>query len=124
MGLNHVTSADDMAGYAATKGVPAPGMLVPFTGGLLLFGGLSIALGVYPAVGAGALALFLLVTTPVMHDFWTVDDPEQRQSELIDFLKNVGLFGAALAFVVLAGTEWQYGLATDELSTALAMVPL
>ncbi|MFC6835723.1 DoxX family protein [Halomarina ordinaria] len=109
MGLNHLTGTGEMSGYAGAKGVPAPSLLVPFTGGMLLVGGLSIALGAYPLVGAGALAVFLLVTTPVMHDFWTAPE-DQRQTETIQFLKNVGLLGGALVFLAFAGTAWPLSL--------------
>ncbi|WP_121821631.1 DoxX family protein [Halostella salina] len=110
MGLNHFMDTESMAGYAEAKGVPAAGLMVPFTGGMLLVGGLLVAVGAYPIVGAGALAVFLLVTTPVMHDFWTVDDPQERQSEMINFLKNVGLFGTALALLALGAEAWPYAV--------------
>ncbi|WP_435358397.1 DoxX family protein [Haloarchaeobius sp. DFWS5] len=109
-GLNHFMNTEDMAGYADMKGVPMASLAVPFTGGLLLFGGLSLVLGVYPAIGAGALVVFLLVSTPMMHDFWAVDDPQQQQTEMTQFLKNVALLATALAFIVLAGTDWPYAL--------------
>ncbi|WP_439026470.1 DoxX family protein [Haloarchaeobius sp. DT45] len=110
MGVNHFLNTEDMAGYAQMKGVPAPGLAVTFSGGILVFGGLSLVLGAYPVLGAGALAVFLLVTTPMMHDFWTMDDPEQQQNEMTAFLKNVVMLGAVLAFLVLAGTEWPYAV--------------
>jgi putative oxidoreductase len=110
MGLNHLLNAEDTSGYAASKGVPAASFLVPATGFQLIFGGLGILLGVYPVLAAGAVAVFLLVTTPVMHDFWTVEDPQQRQGEMTDFLKNVTTFGAAVAFLVLGGQEWLYAV--------------
>jgi hypothetical protein len=34
-----------------------------------------------------------------MHDFWNVQDPQHRQSEMINFTKNVALMGAMLAVV-------------------------
>ena len=110
MGLNHFTGLDGMSGYAAAKGIPAPRLAVIGSGLMLIAGGLAIALGVYPLVGAAAIALFFLGVTPVMHDFWTVDDPEQRQSEMTDFLKNATLFGAALVLVAVSGTAWPYAL--------------
>lgn len=110
MGLNHFTGLDGMSGYAAAKGIPAPRLAVVASGVVLVAGGLSVALGVFPLVGALALALFFLAVTPVMHDFWSVEDPEQRQSEMTDFLKNATLLGAALVFVALAGTAWPYAL--------------
>jgi putative oxidoreductase len=110
MGLNHFLDADAMSGYAEAKGLPAPKLAVLGSGGTLLFGGLSVALGVFPAIGAGALALFLLVATPTMHDFWSFDDPEQVQAEMTNFLKNVALLGAALGFLALSAVEWPYAV--------------
>lgn len=68
-GLNHFQNADAMSGYAQSKGVPAARAGVLFSGGMLIFGGLGIVLGVFPAIAAGAIAVFLLVATPMMHDF-------------------------------------------------------
>jgi putative oxidoreductase len=110
MGLSHFTGLDGMSGYADAKGVPVPQLAVIVSGLMLIVGGLAIALGVYPLLGAAAIALFFLVVTPVMHDFWTVDDPEQRQSEMTDFLKNATLFGAALVVAAFSGTAWPYAL--------------
>jgi uncharacterized membrane protein YphA (DoxX/SURF4 family) len=110
MGLSHFTGLDGMSGYADAKGVPAPRLAVIASGVMLIVGGLALALGVYPLVGAAAIAVFFLVVTPVMHDFWTVDDPEQRQGEMTNFLKNATLFGAALVFGALSGTPWPYAL--------------
>lgn len=106
-GLNHFLNVDQMVPYAEFKGIPLPEIAVPFTGGMLLFGGLAVALGVYPVLGAGALALFLLVATPTMHDFWAVAE-EDQQDELTSFLKNVGLLGGALVFLTLGSADWPY----------------
>lgn len=110
MGLNHFMDLDAMSGYADAQGVPAPRFSVIASGLALVFGGLAIAVGVYPLLGAVALAVFFVVTTPVMHDFWTVEDPEQRQAEMTDFLKNATLFGASVVLAALAGTVWPYAL--------------
>lgn len=108
-GLNHFLDSEAMSGYAEAKGVPAAGLAVPFTGGMLLFAGLGIAFGLVPGLAAGAVAVFLLVTTPLMHDFWAVPD-EQRQSEMTHFLKNIGLLSAAVALLALSATAWPYTL--------------
>ncbi|MFB6083822.1 MAG: DoxX family protein [Halorientalis sp.] len=109
MGLNHFLNGEEMVGYADFKGIPAPGIAVPVSGGMLLFGGLTVILGAYPVVGAGALALFLLVATPTMHDFWAADE-EDQQDEMINFLKNVGLLGGSLVFLALGGVDWPYAV--------------
>ncbi|WP_253738884.1 DoxX family protein [Halohasta salina] len=107
-GLNHFTDTDSMAGYAEFKGLPAPRASVLLSGGLLVFGGLSVVAGIYPTIGAGALAVFLLASGVTMHDFWAVE--EDVQTELTQFLKNVYGTGAAVAFLVAASVPWPYAL--------------
>ncbi|NUE02579.1 DoxX family protein [Halorubraceae archaeon YAN] len=109
MGLNHFMNAEAMAGYAEMKGVPAPKLSVLFTGGMLLFGGVGIALGVAPTIASGALIAFLLVTTPLMHDFWAAPE-EQKQSEMTAFLKNTVMLAATIGFLALSGIEWPYAI--------------
>lgn len=110
MGFNHFVQLDGMNGYAQAKGVPFPRIGVIVSGLLLVFGGIAVVLGVYPLLGAVAIAVFLLVSTPMMHDFWAVDDPEQQQAEMTNFLKNAALLGAALLVIAVGGTAWPYAL--------------
>lgn len=44
---------------------------------------------------------FLLGVTPVMHDFW--NSPEDP-SQMIDFLKNLALFGCLLTYASMASS--------------------
>ena len=37
-----------------------------------------------------------------MHDFWAVEDEQQKQTEMTRFMKNVALAGAVLIFLVPA----------------------
>ncbi|MFW6321759.1 MAG: DoxX family protein [Halohasta sp.] len=108
-GVNHFIDTDAMAGYAEFKGLPAPRASVLVSGGLLVFGGLSLVAGVYPTIGAGGLAVFLLVSGVTMHDFWAADEAD-KQTEMTQFLKNVYGAGAALAFLVAASVPWPYAL--------------
>jgi len=108
-GLNHLLDPEGMIGYSKAKGVPAAEFLVPATGIQLIAGGVAIAIGAFPVVAAGAIAVFLLVATPTMHDFWAVPE-EQRQSEMTSFLKNATLLGGALAFLALGSVEWPYAV--------------
>ncbi len=78
MGLNHFMNADQMAPYAEAKGIPLPSLAVTVSGGQLALGGLAIAVGAYPAAGAGAVATFLLIATPTMHDFWAAPEGGSR----------------------------------------------
>lgn len=109
MGLNHFLNVEEMTGYADFKGLPAPKASVLSSGGLLVFGGVSVLAGVLPAVGAAALAVFLVVSAVTMHDFWNFDG-EEAQNEMTAFLKNVFGAGGALTFLAVAGGSWPYAV--------------
>jgi len=80
---------------AAKSGVPLPEVAVPFATAMLLVANLGILLWKYPRASAGAVVLFFLGTTPVIHDFWTMEG-EDRQANKINFLKNCALLGCSL----------------------------
>ncbi len=110
MGLNHFMDLDTMAGYAEFKGLPAPRFSVVASGLLLVLGGLGVAVGAFPVLAAGGLAVFLIVSAVTMHDFWSIEDAEDKQSEMTSFLKNVYGAGAALTLLAVGGTAWPYAL--------------
>lgn len=99
-GLNHFTNAGTVQ-YAASKGVPAPKLMVWLTGTAITLGGLSILFWAYVEVGAWLIALFLLTAAVKIHDFWAHEDPMQRQAEMAQFMKNVSMAGAAIVFYAL-----------------------
>lgn len=98
-GINHLRDREKMAPYTASKGVPAPELAVTLSAVPLIAGGASLLLGIKPKMGALAIAGFLAAVSPVMHDFWRSEDPEQRQNDMISFLKNVALAGGAVALM-------------------------
>ena len=109
MAANHVTQLEMMTGYASSKGVPSPKLAVLGGGALLLIGGLSILIGFQPLIGVIALVLFFLPVTFIMHDFWTVEDPQMKMAEMINFTKNMGLMASALMFLAIS-TPWPFSL--------------
>jgi uncharacterized membrane protein YphA (DoxX/SURF4 family) len=100
-GINHLRNSGAMAGYAASKGVPAPRLAILGTGVLMLLGGLSIALGVQPAWGIVLITVFLIPTTVMMHNFWADTDPMARLNNSINFQKNVAMVGAAWMMLMI-----------------------
>lgn len=100
-GINHFRGIAMMSGYAHVKGVPLPKSSVAFSGVLLLIGGLSVLLGVYPTIGVAALAIFLIPVTYMMHAFWKVQEPMAKMGERVNFTKNVALLGAALTLLAI-----------------------
>lgn len=109
-GINHFKQQKALAQYAGAKGVPMPDKAVISTGALMLLGGGSIILGIKPKIGVAAVIAFLAGVSPVMHDFWIHQDPNQRQNELINFSKNLALLGGALALMGIE--EWPLSIAS------------
>ncbi len=98
-GINHIVNRKQMAPYAQSKGVPRAEWAVTLTSIPLLIGGASLVLGVKPKIGTAAILGFLAGVTPVMHDFWANDDPNERQANMINFVKNLALAGGALSLM-------------------------
>ena len=102
--IGHLRTTDAMAGYAGSKGVPAPRAAVLLSGLVILAGGIMTLLGIYADLGALLLVAFLLPTAVLMHPFWKESDPMGRMNETVAFFKDLGLAGGALAFSVLAAS--------------------
>jgi len=98
-GFNHFTKLEMLRGYAEASGVPAPTVAVLATGVLMLAAGLSILLGAWPKIGVAALVVFYIPVTFMMHPFWSFDDPQQAQQQMIHFMKNMALLGSALMYL-------------------------
>lgn len=101
-GYNHFADYEGRLGYAQYKGIPAPSLSVIASGVVLVLGSIGIIAGIYPVISAGALAVFLVVSSVLFHDFWNAEG-EDAQNELNHFLKNVGLLGGALVLLAVGG---------------------
>jgi uncharacterized membrane protein YphA (DoxX/SURF4 family) len=107
--FHHFSNTHQMARASAAHGVPSPTLAVLLAGVLLLVAGLSLLLGVFPRIGVGALVLFLVPVTLVMHAFWADRNPMTRMDDLINFTKNVGLLGSSLMFLAVP-RPWPYSV--------------
>lgn len=108
-GMNHLMKRGMLTGYASSKGVPAPGFAVVFSGLLILLGGLGIFLGVLIPWAIASLVLFLVSVSFKMHAFWKISDPNMKMMEMVNFTKNMALLGAALMLAAVP-EPWSYSL--------------
>ncbi len=69
-------------------------------GATMVLGGLAVATGVQPRLGAAAIIGSLVPTTLAGHPFWNDTDPATRKANQIQVLKNLGLAGGLLTVVV------------------------
>ncbi len=104
---------------AEPMGLPEdPELLAQVNGGVMIAGGVLLALGKAPRIASAALAVTLIPTTFAAHRFWEADDAAEKDEQRIHFMKNMGLLGGlALAAV---DTEARPGVVWRARSTARA----
>ncbi|MET8874535.1 DoxX family protein [Nocardia sp. NPDC004278] len=116
----HFTQTEVMADYAKNRGLPLPRIAVLASGVMFALGGLSVLLGVWADLGSLLLAITLLSTTVLMHQFWKESDPQAKQGEMIHFNKDLALTGASLMLFAFFAHVDELGLTiTGPLFTGL-----
>lgn len=83
------------AAYIASKGLPLPEVLTAITIFIELVLGLAIVIGFKARVAALLIALWLIPTTLLFHNFWAVPQAQVAMQK-INFMKNVSIFGGML----------------------------
>lgn len=92
----HIKASKMAEGYAQSVGFPIPGLAGWPSGVWLVLGSASIALGIWPDVGALMIAAFVIPAAWYFHRFWEVEDPNQKQFQTMFFYRNVMIFAACL----------------------------
>ena len=90
-GIGHLRQTAAMAGYAASKGVPAAKASTILSGLMILVGAVLIALGFYADLGALLIFIFLVPTAFLMHAYWKESDAMTKMNEMIAFNKDIAL---------------------------------
>lgn len=108
-GLNHFMKMGDMVEYAKSKGVDPAKPCVVVSGLFMLIGGTEILLGIYIELAVLWIVLALLGITFRMHQFWKEEDSQSRMVEMSNFMKNMALMGASLAYLMIP-MPWMYSL--------------
>jgi putative oxidoreductase len=101
-GSTHLRQRAAMVAFARSFNAPAPEITVPLSGVMMTLGGLAIALGVWPDVGALLIILFLLPAAFTAHAYWRESDPGMQAAQRAQFWKNISLAGAALFIFAIA----------------------
>ncbi len=98
-GVGHFRRSKMMEGYAQSAGFPVPGVAGWPAGAWLIAGAASIALGIWPDVGALMIAAFLIPAAIFFHAFWKLEDLAQKQTQTSFFWRNmIGLGACAMVF--------------------------
>lgn len=100
----HIRQSKMAEGYARSVGFPVPAIAGWPTGLWLSAASLSVALGVWPDLGALMIAAFVIPAGWYFHRFWELEDPAQKQTMTILFFRNVTYLGASIALFGLFAT--------------------
>jgi putative oxidoreductase len=82
--------------------------LVRINAAVHVVAGAMLATGTFSRVAAAALAGSMVPTTIAGHAFWEIEDPDEKRSQRLQFLKNVGMTGGLLLAAV--DTEGRPGI--------------
>ena len=95
---NKIPNFSGVVQYMTGAGVPQPQIALVGAIIFLIAGSISIILGYKARIGAALLLIFLVLATYYFHDFWTFEGQE-RQQQLIQFMKNLSLMGTMLLLI-------------------------
>lgn len=94
-GFGKITGFADTSGFIASKGLPMADVLTVAAIIIELGGGLAIVFGWMTRWAALALAIFLVVITPIFHNYWAMPADQQMVDQIM-FMKNLSVLGAML----------------------------
>lgn len=92
-------TVDQVKGTMTSAGIPE-NAVAPLIVAAIVFeivGAVSIILGLFTRLGAVLLIIFLLIVSPIFHNFWKLEpNTPQYQDQMANFMKNVAILGGML----------------------------
>ncbi|NDZ17588.1 DoxX family protein [Variovorax sp. WS11] len=104
-GLAKIGRFAGVAGFMASKGLPAAEMLLVATIALEVAGGLALIAGWRVRYAAWALLVFTGLAAVIFHAFWAAEAPAY-QNQLNHFLKNAAIMGGLLCLGAVGAGSW------------------
>jgi putative oxidoreductase len=109
-GFGKITGFQGTVGFIASAGLPMPQVLAVGSIIVEFIGGLALLIGFRARWAALAFVVFLIVITPVFHNFWSAP-PAEAMSQQINFIKNIAIVGGML--MVMAFGPGRYSVDKD-----------
>ena len=91
---------DALEATVAAKGLPAPVLFAILASLAEPVGALALGVGLFGRLAAAGLALYTLLVSLAIHNFWAIDGAAAYGQE-VHFLKNIGLIGLFLALAII-----------------------
>ena len=103
-GVNNYLNLKVMVDLTKSKGMPLPTLCVVIASAICILGGISILINYQIKIGVLLIWIFLAPSTVIIHNFWTVEDPMLKGSEMAHFLKNLLILAGALILLALSAS--------------------
>ena len=104
-GIGKIAHFSAVAGFMASKGLPAAELMLLATIALEVAGSLALIAGWQVRYAAWALLIFTGLAALIFHAFWAAEAPAY-QNQLNHFLKNVAIMGGLLGIGVAGAGGW------------------
>ncbi|TPL23970.1 DoxX family protein [Mesorhizobium sp. B2-4-10] len=97
-GLRNIQNAGFLTGLMVARGVPQARLALWAGIVLQIVAGVLVVTGFWTATACAVLVLFLIVATPLFHNFWD-HQGQERASRINGFVGNVALSGGFLTLI-------------------------
>jgi putative oxidoreductase len=97
-GIRNILNARLVTQLMSARGVPQARLMLWLGITLQIAAGTLLISGIWTALAAAGLILFLLVATPMFHNFWDHQGPE-RAAKINGVVGNVALIGGFLVVI-------------------------
>jgi putative oxidoreductase len=106
-GFGKLTGFTETVQHIAEKSVPLPEVCAAIAVLIELGAGLAVLFGWKTRWAALAYVIFLIVITPIFHNFWTMEGAE-RMANNINFMKNVTILGGFLLLYAFGPGKYSF----------------
>jgi len=94
-GIGKISGFSGEEGFVASKHLPLPAVALGIAMIVELVGGLAILAGLYTRFTAWIVFLYMIPTTFLFHNFWTMQGAA-RDDNMLHFEKNIAIMGGLL----------------------------
>ncbi len=109
-GFGKIIGFQGTVGYISSAGLPMPQILAVGSIIVEFIGGLALLIGFRARWAALVFVVFLIVITPIFHNFWSAPAAEAMDQQ-INFIKNIAIVGGML--MVMAFGPGRYSVDKD-----------
>jgi putative oxidoreductase len=101
-GWGKIAGFSGLVGYISSKGVPMPEVCAAIAIAVELGLGILLLIGFQTRWVALLMAIFVLVISPIFHNYWAVPDAQVMMQKM-NFFKNMAIAGGLLGFAAFGG---------------------